>query len=496
MFSENIRTVGIIGGGVAGIVTAKTLLERGFDCTIFERGSALGGVWTVGYSNFGTQVQRELYEFPDWPQPPEIPDFTPGPIVQQYLERYAKEFGVWPLIQFDSAVTQLRRFPDGSGWTITYDYRGDCLMLDFDMVVVCTGLFSNKPHLPLYPGQDRFAGEVIHISELTNRDRLAGKRVAVVGYGKSATDAALESSAVAESTSLVFRQSHWPVPSKLLGVLPFKWVMLNRLTSTIIPPYYRPSVLERLVHTLGKPLVWFWWRLVELLLIAQCGLGSRGGSRLSLIPDNPIEFDAFGESTMLPRPNFYPSIRNGAIEPLLGEIAEFTQTGVILKDGTKREVDTVVYATGWETDYGFLAKDVYATLGFEDDGLYMYRQMVHPGAPNLAFVGYVATNVSVLTFNLQACWLSEHISGKRKLPAEQTIRRDIEDMKIWKRRAMPFSRGRAARLQLYMLHYHDQLLEDIGMSPLRKSGVFAPFKEVFAPYEPCDYRDVVVAPMK
>jgi hypothetical protein len=43
-----------------------------------------------------------------------------------------------------------------------------------------------------------------------------------------------------------------------------------------------------------------------------------------------------------------------------------------------------------------------------------------------------------------------------------------------------------------MLHYHDELLEDIGESPLRKTGAFAPFKEVFAPYEPRDYRDVVV----
>ena len=42
-----------------------------------------------------------------------------------------------------------------------------------------------------------------------------------------------------------------------------------------------------------------------------------------------------------------------------------------------------------------------------------------------------------------------------------------------------------------MLHFHDELLEDIGVSPLRKKGIFAPFKEVFAPYQPSDYEDVV-----
>ena len=45
--------------------------------------------------------------------------------------------------------------------------------------------------------RDGFGGEIIHISGLQSRDQLAGKRVCVVGYGKSATDAALESAAVA-----------------------------------------------------------------------------------------------------------------------------------------------------------------------------------------------------------------------------------------------------------------------------------------------------------
>lgn len=56
---------------------------------------------------------------------------------------------------------------------------------------------------------------------------------------------------------------------------------------------------------------------------------------------------------------------------------------------------------------------------------------------------------------------------------------------------MPPSKGRAARLLLHMLHYHDELLEDVGVSPCRKRGVLAPFKEVFAPYQPSDYRDVI-----
>jgi len=491
MSNTHIRTVGIIGAGVAGLVTAKTLLRRGYACTLFERANQLGGVWAAGYSNFGTQVQRELYEFPDWPLPEEVADFTPGPIVRDYLERYAKHFDVWPHIAFEATVKQLGRQPARAGWRIDYTHGGKSLSAEFDFVVVCTGLYSNKPHLPAFPGQDGFTGDILHVSALRDRCQLTGKNVAVIGFGKSATDAALESSAVAAATSIVYRQTHWPVPPRLLNALPFKWAMLNRLTSALIPLHYRPSQVERCLHTLGKPLVWAWWRIVELLLRAQYDLGSRGGTRPNLVPNVPIEFDAFGESVMLPRPAFYRQLRSGEIAPIEAEISSFTASGLRLSNGGTLEVDTVILATGWESDYSYLAADVRAALNFAEDGLYLYRQIVHPAAKSLAFVGYASTITSVLTYNLQARWLADLLNGRHALPPDDDMLKNIGAQKAWKRRVMPPSIGRAARLLLHMLHYHDELLEDLGVSPLRKRGPFAPFKEVFAPYEPSDYRDVV-----
>ena len=64
-------------------------------------------------------------------------------------------------------------------------------------------------------------------------------------------------------------------------------------------------------------------------------------------------------------------------------------------------------------------------------------------------------------------------------------------VKAWKRKWMPFSPGQSARLALHMRHYHDDLLKDFGEIPRRKTGIFAPFKEVFAPYQPSDYATVV-----
>jgi hypothetical protein len=264
--------------------------------------------------------------------------------------------------------------------------------------------------------------------------------------------------------------------------------MLHRLTITLIPPYQHPSKLERAIHTVGLPLVWVFWRLVELLLRVQCRLGSRFGTRESLLPATPVEVDAFGESTMLPRPEFYRWARDGRIEVQCGEIAEYRAEGVALENGRELEADVVILGTGWETDYGFLPEPVRERLGFEDDGLYLHRQMVHPEVPGLVFIGHASTICSILTYNLQARWLGELIAGRHGLPDSEAMLREIEDMKAWKRAWMPFSASRGARLILHMQHYHDELLRDFGASPWRKTGILAPIKEGIFPYEPKDYR--------
>jgi dimethylaniline monooxygenase (N-oxide forming) len=487
-----IRRVAIIGAGASGLATARALRAQGLDCTLFERGSALGGVWADGYLNFGVQVQRELYEFPDWPLPEGAANFTPGPDFQKYLANYARHFGVLPHIRFGHTVLGLdEQAAPRVGWLVTYRNESEERTEDFDFAVVCVGLYSEAPNIPFFEGRDQFKGEVIHVSALKSRDQLTAKRVVVVGYGKSATDAAVESAAVAAETHIILRHAHWPVPRNLLGILPFKWGMLNRLTSTLIPMYLHPSSLERWVHALGRPLIWFWWRLVELLLRFQCRLGSRFGTRESLVPKEPVEIGSFGEPTMLPRPEFYRLIRKGAIRARKIGVSAFTPSEIVLESGDKIATDLVVLATGWRTDYAFLSKPVRARLQIEADGLYLYRHILHPELPRLAFIGNASTISSVLTYSLQARWLGDLLVGKLILPSQKVMHREIDDLREWKRRWMPPSPQRGARLILHMLHYHDELVRDLGATPLRKLGFFAPLKELIAPYQPRDYRSIV-----
>ena len=117
--------------------------------------------------------------------------------------------------------------------------------------------------------------------------------------------------------------------------------------------------------------------------------------------------------------------------------------------------------------------------------------MMNPRVPGLFFVGRAATITSILTYSLQARWLVNVLKQKVQLPPNEQMADNIAAMKAWKQSWMPFSSARSARLIAHTQHYHDELVKDLGASPLRKSGFFAPLKELIFPYEPKDYATIV-----
>lgn len=117
---KDVKRVGIIGTGVAGLVTAKTLIAQGVECVVFDKSDRLGGVWAYGYSNFGVQVPKELYEFPDWSMPEAAADFCSGEVFQQYLEDYVDHFQFRSSIRLNTDVVTLEQTStEPPNWRVT-----------------------------------------------------------------------------------------------------------------------------------------------------------------------------------------------------------------------------------------------------------------------------------------------------------------------------------------------------------------------------------------
>ncbi|HYR11989.1 MAG TPA: NAD(P)/FAD-dependent oxidoreductase, partial [Longimicrobium sp.] len=206
-----MRRVGIIGAGISGLVTAKTLLEEGFEVTVFETEDEVGGVWARArrYPGVATQNPRDTYAFSDFPMPRSYPEFPSGEQVQAYLAAYADRFGVTEHVRFRTAVEHAA--PRGEGWTVRSRSLDDetTRTETFDFLAVCNGTFST-PSIPQIPGEDAFrqaGGTLLHSTRFNTTEQVRGRNVVVVGAGKSACDAAMAALKTAKRTSLVFRNA-------------------------------------------------------------------------------------------------------------------------------------------------------------------------------------------------------------------------------------------------------------------------------------------------
>merc|ERR1712070_1367875 len=102
-----------------------------------------------------------------------------------------------------------------------------------------------------------------------------------------------------------------------------------------------------------RPAKWLWWRTVELIFRAQFRLSG------DLVPSVPIEVDVFTGGQIL-NYNFRDQCKKGNVTPMKGSIKEFSKNGVTLADGSFVECDIVIYGTGFEKSYDYLAKDLQA----------------------------------------------------------------------------------------------------------------------------------------
>ena len=55
---KHMQTAAIIGAGPAGLVAAKVLLVDGFDVTVFEKNTTLGGIWSFEGSYYNLHTQQ------------------------------------------------------------------------------------------------------------------------------------------------------------------------------------------------------------------------------------------------------------------------------------------------------------------------------------------------------------------------------------------------------------------------------------------------------
>jgi cation diffusion facilitator CzcD-associated flavoprotein CzcO len=189
-------TVAVIGGGFAGLVTGARLVQAGIDdVRIIEKGGDVGGTW---YWNRYPGAQCDTAAFVYLPLLEETghmptEKYTHAPEILEHCRRIADHFGLYRQACLSTEVTGLAWDAASSRWIIRTN-RGDEVRARF--VAMGTGPL-HRPKLPGIDGIESFEGHSFHTSrwdyDYTGgdpagalMDRLADKRVGIIGTGATA----------------------------------------------------------------------------------------------------------------------------------------------------------------------------------------------------------------------------------------------------------------------------------------------------------------------
>jgi hypothetical protein len=211
---HNPLKVAVIGAGAAGIVTSRILMRNGIIPTILEKEAEIGGVWKYQknastkpmYRGLRTNLPRELMayrEFP-WGGDGETQSFVTHHDVKDYLTRYAKNFRVDSLIQYNSRVKQLSVLTNEESnadpswpkikleWENGQKGEDEATCSDvFDAVCICNGHYD-APSTPIVPGLEHFKGKIYHSVEYDDPSIFKDQTVLCVGGRASGSDLARE----------------------------------------------------------------------------------------------------------------------------------------------------------------------------------------------------------------------------------------------------------------------------------------------------------------
>lgn len=100
------------------------------------------------------------------------PDYPSGEQVAAYLESYAEKFKILQYCRLGETVQLVRRHPIENKWILDVKTRSSTKSEKedsgreevFDRVYLTTGALA-VPHVPTFPGIEKFKGQVLHTRE-------------------------------------------------------------------------------------------------------------------------------------------------------------------------------------------------------------------------------------------------------------------------------------------------------------------------------------------
>jgi 4-hydroxyacetophenone monooxygenase len=438
----------VIGAGMSGLLAAHRLQQAGVSFVVVDKNDDVGGTWLENtYPGCRVDNPNHNYSYSfaqrhDWPF-----HYSTQDVLWRYFRECADAFGLRGHIRFRTEVQALSWSDTDARWTVHVRTPDGDRTLTADAVVSAVGQL-NRPRYPDIPGRDRFSGASFHSARWDHTVDLRDRRVAVIGTGASAMQFIPE---IAPTTGrlLVFQRTPaWlaPTPDYHDPVAPgLRWLYEH------VPSY---SEWNRF---------WIFWRMGDGVLdgVRVDPDWNGDGKSVSALNDMMrMLLTEYLRAQLADRPDLfertlphYPpaakriirdngvwpsALRHEHVDLVTEPIREITERGIVTADGVEREVDVVIYGTGFEAAKFLEPMRVTGRGGIDlheqwGGDARAYLGITVPGFPNLFCLYGPNTNIvingSIIYFSecgvryLLGCIELLLRTGKRALE----VRKDVHD---------------------------------------------------------------------
>jgi cation diffusion facilitator CzcD-associated flavoprotein CzcO len=331
--------IAIIGAGFSGLGTAIRMRQQGLeDFVVLERHDDVGGTWWANtYPGCACDVPSHLYSFSFAPNPGWSQTYSPQPEIRAYLQRLAHEHDLYRSIRIGTTVTEAAWDDDAGRWTL----QTSAGPVSARVLIAGMGPLT-EPRIPDLPGLDAFEGTVFHSARWDHDHDVTGERVAAIGTGASAIQFVPAIQPRVERLHVFQRTAPWVVPHTN-----------RRIRDPERRLYRRLPVLQKAiragVYAGREMLVLGFVKNPKLMRIPERLARRHMREQISdpellerVTPDYTI-----GCKRILPSNRWYPALGQPNVDLVTSPIREVRPRSIVAADGTQREVDTIIFGTGF-----------------------------------------------------------------------------------------------------------------------------------------------------
>jgi len=360
---ERARTLGhaeqpyvvVIGGGQAGIILGARLRKLGVPAIIIEKNPRAGDSWRNRYKSLCLHDPVWYDHLPYLPFPEDWPVFTPKDKLGDWLESYTKlmELDYWSGTECERA----RWNEQDRQWEVTVRRAGQTVVLRPQHLVFATGM-SGVPSLPSYPGMDAFAGEQLHSSAFRTGVEWKGRTAVVVGSNNSAHDICADLWENGADVTMVQRSSTHVARSDTLMDLALGGLYSEAAVRAGIDTDTADLIFASLPYKALPPLqvpvyqqmkerdAEFYEKLERAGFMLDFGEDGSGLFMKYLRRGSGYYIDV-GASEL---------VADGRVGLKTGAIEQVTPGGLRMADGSELPADLIVWATGYGSMNGWVAR--------------------------------------------------------------------------------------------------------------------------------------------